>query len=116
MSFRFHTYLNPQSVAGVMLRLRQASWLDSFDDIVCDEHEDMWEVRKRFPKVAYRVRYVHDGNDPVEGEIRRQLYVVNESGRSFNWHEEDVWATVDPTVTLRLEDLAPVTAITSDYA
>lgn len=116
MSFRFHTYLNPQSVYGVMLRLRQASWLDSFDTIVCDSQEDMWEIRKRFPKVAFRTCYLWDDDtDPPDGDRMLCIEARNDYRSGRYWYDETEWVSLQPLCTLRLDDLAPVATITANY-
>jgi hypothetical protein len=115
MSFKFDTFLNPQSVYGVMLRLKQASWLDSFDDIVCYNSEDMWEVRKRFPKVSQRVRTIDD-LDESEDANGRQLCIQSEYSRISSWDMASDWYTINPLLSVYLEDLAPVATVTSSYA
>jgi hypothetical protein len=116
MYFKFDLCLNPQSVYGVMLRLKQASWLDSFEVIVVQDHDDMWEIRKRFPKVAGRVHDIYDqGSDWETSVPARWLYVEREDARYYSYEDATEWFEIDPEVTLKLEDLAPVATITSDY-
>lgn len=116
MSFKFHTCLNPQSVYGVMLRLKQASWLDSFDHILCDTTEDMWEIRKRFPKVSARVHCIYDDEYELEDfDNGKVLAITSPTTRHYAYHEETDWVMLDAVLMMELDDLAPVLAVTSEY-
>src|SRR5438552_9593967 len=114
--FKFHTWLNPTSVYAVMLRLKQLDWLDSFDMIVCEDISDMWELRKRVPKMAGRIICLYNYGDyshEMPNAMGRLLYII----ASYTY---DLDAAVDideieEYVIITYNQLWDVIEITSNY-
>lgn len=114
MYFKFHTYLNPTVVNAVMLRLEQASWLDKFQAIICEDEQDMWNLRRYVPKVAYKIQCLGNYSIIDDGNMKDPVLWVS-GHRQCGWYDEDFIESQPPDFSIHIGQLWPVTPITINY-